>query len=90
MWIRISKLRGQKAYHNGHTDIMDNSRNRVGQHIQLYFNEINVLYSTRFFVESSISDLEVVLIFKFRGREPDHDLHTGTMVIINTCNFMKC
>ena len=48
------KLRCQKAYCDGRTDMMTD--------IQMYLYELNILYSTDFSVRSSIPKLEAIML----------------------------
>ena len=56
---------------------------------KLYFYKINILFFTILAVQSSVSELRAVRIFKLRGQKANHDGHTDIIIDIYSCNVMN-
>ena len=68
------ELRGQKAYHDGYTDIM----------VDIYcctLYKINILYFAIFSAQSSVSELEASMLCDYLRAY----LSTDTVVVSNSC-----
>ena len=74
--VCIFWLRGRKAYHYRYTNIMVDIYKTV-----LLLN--NILYLTIFSGRPSISELEALHIFKFRGQKAHHDGHAHMYIFLS-------